>query len=168
MALAGYAAHAVAPLTVAVISVRLTEIGLERQRLAVALCASNPNDRAFDVSRVDVDLDVAGSSFLTSRSTAPVSLPANGTSIVPLDVTVAPKRPGTVLLRILEAGALPYRIHGTIGLEQVLFPIGFSRAGRLTLSGFARRALADPAQPGVADGCTGPRPGRATEETSPP
>ena len=148
---------------VEVASVELREVGLLDQSLRVGLCAFNPNAQAIAFRRIDVVLDVADAPLAEGATDAAVLLPPGQSALVPFDVATTTRNLPPQLLGVLAAGAVEYRLHGSVQLAGPLgIAIPFSRRGRLDLlsGGSALLAmagqslLADRDAPGAA-GCDG-------------
>ncbi len=144
-----------------VASVELRGIGLLDQNLRLGLCAYNPNDQAFAFRRIDVALDVADTPLAEGVIDSAVLLPPHQSVLVPFDVATTTRNLPSQLLGTLLAGAVEYRLHGSVQLAGSLgISLPFSREGRLTLLNAApalvvaagQTLLADRAAPGNA-GC---------------
>ena len=130
--LAGCALSNAVPPTVDVMSLELTGIGLTEQRLAVALCVSNPNAAELAFRRVTADLDVSGAPLATGASELEVRLPGMASTVAPFTVVTTVRNLGPQLLGVLASGSLEYRIHGTVTLQGAFgITLPYARSGRL-------------------------------------
>lgn len=153
LAASGCALAVATPPRVDVASVQLRDAGLLEQSLAVELCAFNPNDQALAFRRITVGIDVAGAPLADGISETAVQLPPRQAVLVPFSVTTTVRNIGPQLAATLSAGAVPYRLHGTVQLTNFLgLAIPFSRSGRLDLPTVGQALLADPVAP-AGTGC---------------
>ncbi len=162
-----------------VASVELRRVGLLDQSLRLGLCAYNPNNQEFAFRRIDVALDVADTPLAQGVTDSVVLLPPHQSVLIPFDVATTTRNVPAQLLGTLVAGAVEYRLHGSVQLAGSLgISLPFSREGRLTLLNAApalvvaagQTLLADRAAPGNA-GCGSSRiglhpVGAGTTETS--
>ncbi len=140
------------PPTAQVEAVQLQGIGLLDQSLAVTLCVINPNDAALNFHRVTVGVDVAGAPLAQGVSEVNVRLPPHAATRVPFAVTTTVLNLGPQLLGVLRAGAVPYRLHGTVQLAgPFAITLPFGHTGRLDASALSQAMLADTAAPGTTD-----------------
>ncbi len=115
-----------------VASVELRRIGLLEQSLRVGLCAFNPNDQDFAFRRIIVALDVADAPLAEGITETAVLLPPHQSVLIPFDVATTTRNIPPQLLSTLLAGAVEYRLHGSVQLAGSLgITIPFSRQGRL-------------------------------------
>ncbi len=138
---------------IGVASVELRSAGLLDQSLDVTLCIYNPNADELAFRRIDVGLDVAGSSLADSVSETAVRLPARQSVLVPFAVATTTRNLIPQLAGILDRGAVPYRLHGSVQLAGSLgLTIPFSRSGLLGPATAGQALLTDLAEP-VGNGC---------------
>lgn len=149
--LTGCALATATPPRVDVASVQLRGAGLLDQRLDVGLCVYNPNDNELTFQSVDVAIDVAGAPLADGQSETSVRLPPRQSVLVPFAVATTVQNLGTQLGTVLATGTVPYRLHGTVHLAFLGFPVPFSRSGQLELLSAGQALLTDPA---LATACT--------------
>ncbi len=115
-----------------VASVELRRVGLLDQSLRVGLCAFNPNDQDFAFRQLTVVLDVADAPLAEGVTDGAVLLPAHQSVLIPFDVATTTRNIPPQLLGILSAGAVEYRLHGSVQLAGSLgISVPFSHWGRL-------------------------------------
>jgi len=143
------------------VSVELRRVGLLDQSLRVELCASNPNEQDFAFRQIAVALDVADEPLAEGVSDSAVLLLPHQSVLVPFEVATTTRNIAPQLLAILVAGAVEYRVHGSVQLAGSLgITVPFSHQGRLDilsagpalLAVAGQALLADRAAPGDA-GC---------------
>lgn len=80
-------------------AVRLVEVGLTDQPLAVTLCVTNPNDNEIAFRRrVTVDFDVSGAPLAAGASDLAIQLPPRASTTVPFTVVTTVQNLGPQLL----------------------------------------------------------------------
>ena len=135
------------PPQVEVAGVELRGIGLLDQTLGVTLCVTNPNTSELAFRCIQVAVDAAGSPLAGSVSEAPVRLPPQSSVLVPFTVVSTIRNLGPQLLGVLRAGAVDYRLHGSITLDILGITLPFSRNGQFGLLAAAQGLLTDAVTP---------------------
>ncbi len=130
LSLSGCALATDARPSVEVMAVRLVEVGLTDQPLAVTLCVTNPNEIAF--RRVTVDFDVSGAPLAAGASDLAIQLPPRASTTVPFTVVTTVQNLRPQLLGTLHTGSVDYRVHGTVTFQGALgLTLPYSRSGHL-------------------------------------
>ena len=127
--------------------VELRGIGLLDQTFGVTLCVTNPNASELAFRRIQVAVDAAGRPLAESVSEIPVRLPPQASVLVPFTVASTIRNLGLQLLGVLRAGAVHYRLHGSITLDTLGITLPFSRSGQFGLLAASQGLLADAATP---------------------
>ncbi len=135
------------PPQVEVAAVELRGIGLLDQTLGVTLCVTNPNTSELAFRRIQIAVDAAGSPLAAGVSEAPVRLPPQSSVLVAFTVVSTIRHLGPQLLGVLRAGAVDYRLHGSITLDILGITLPFSRSGQFGLLAIGQGLLADAVTP---------------------
>ena len=157
---------------VEVAAVRLRGLGLLDQTLGVTLCVTNPNNSELAFWRIQVAVDAAGSLLAEGASETPVRLPPRSSILMPFTVVSTMRNLVPQLFSVLSAGAVEYRLHGSIMLETQGVTVPFSRSGRFGLSPAAAhfyedRILPQPGPERKSDKGMACRPGRSGQPCAP-
>lgn len=145
----GCALVAAPPPQVEVAGVELRSASLLDQSLGVTLCVTNPNGAELSFRRIAVGIDVAGSPLAQGISDTAVRVPPLQSVLVPFTVATTARNLGPQFLGVLRAGAVDYRLHGTVTLDTLGITVPFSRSGRLDLLAAGQGMLADAVAPGT-------------------
>jgi len=130
----GCAVLTATPPQVEVQQVAVRGIGLLDQVLAVGLCMTNFNDTELGFRQVMITIDVSGTPVAEGFSETPVRLPPRASILVPFEVVTSTRNLASQLLGIANAGAVDYRLHGSVQLlGKLAVNLPFSHSGRLEL-----------------------------------
>jgi LEA14-like dessication related protein len=142
LALGACAALKPKPPEVSLSAVRVIEIGLVEQRLALILRVQNPNGREFVITGLAYAAEVGGRSFAQGVSNQRTLLPGYGETLIEVPATA---RLANLLDGLLDgldalfgdkagagAGEVDYRVRGTVELEG-LGALPFDRRGKVRL-----------------------------------
>jgi len=143
----GCALATATPPQVEVAAVQVRGIGLLDQTLGVTLCVTNPNNSELAFRRIQVAVDAAGSPLAEGISEAPVFLPPHTATLVPFTVVSTMRNLLPQFVGVLRAGAVEYRLHGSITLDTLGIAVPFSRSGRFGVLAAGQALLADAVVP---------------------
>lgn len=136
------------PPRVDVTGVELRGLGLLEQALGVGLCVTNPNRTELAFRCVAVTVDAAGAPLAEGAGDAPVRPPPLASVPVSFTVAVTARNFGPQLLGTARAGAVEYRMRGTVALAETPgATLPFGRRGRLGPSKIGQELLASTAAP---------------------
>jgi len=121
---------------IALVSVELTDVQIDKQRFKVRLHVQNPNDRALPIKSVSCTLQVEGVEVGRGESAEPFSVPAHGET--DFDMLVSTNLATSVpnlLLRVVQRRDLPaYHLSGWVNPDATLLPpVPFAKSGQITL-----------------------------------
>ena len=107
---------------------------ITRQQIGIQVHVTNPNERSIAVQRIDYGIALAGTDFAHGTTAAPFTVPASGATDFDLKLTADLVTALKVLGQHLGEHEIPYRVTGTLHLEEgVLRSLPFSSGGSLQL-----------------------------------
>ena len=118
---------------VTLVDMQVTDMRLFEQRYALTLRVQNPNPFDLDVVGLDFRLSLNGESFADGVSNQPVRVPAYGEVVTEVEVSSSLLSIFEQFRRLSEgqAGALSYRIDGSVALGEGWMRLPFERAGTI-------------------------------------
>jgi LEA14-like dessication related protein len=106
----------------------------QEQPVRLSFHATNPNDRAIAVRRIDCNLDVAGKRFASGQTGGPFTLPPLGAVDFDLNVTANINTVLSALIGGLGNRSVDYRVYGKVLLQGGLMrTIPFDQQGNVRL-----------------------------------
>jgi LEA14-like dessication related protein len=118
----------------AVTSVVIGGGSLQQQQIRLTFHATNPNDRAIAIRRIDCSLELEGVAFAQGATDAAFTLPPLGATDFDLNVTANLNTVLTALAGGLGHHAVDYRVYGQVHLQGGLVrTIPFDQKGRVRL-----------------------------------
>ncbi len=140
--------------TAHVMGVQLMDTDFTEQRLAVALCVTNPNADALVFRRVTVSFSLAGSPPAIGSSDATIRLAPLSSTRVPLFVLAKVRNSGGQLVEFARARGVEYRVYGSVALDGAsALNVPYSRSGHLDLG--SALDVASPTAEITPSRCTG-------------
>jgi len=118
---------------VTVVGVKPISLSGNEQRFLFTLNLNNPNSFALPVEIIDVVAGFGGQEVATGKSTAGVSVPADGNARVDIEITTHLKDLFGKFLKSLGTGNLDltYRLDGNVKIENVPRSFKFATSGNL-------------------------------------
>jgi LEA14-like dessication related protein len=106
----------------------------QQQPVRLSFHATNPNDRAIAVRRIDCNLDVGGNRFAYGQTDGPFTLPPLGAVDFDLNVTANIDTVLSALIGGLGNRSVEYRVYGKVLLQGGLMrTIAFDQQGKVRL-----------------------------------
>jgi LEA14-like dessication related protein len=120
--------------TLVITAVQIGGGNLQQQQIKLTFHATNPNDRAIPIRRIECNLELQGTPFAQGETDAPFILPPLGEIDFDLNVTANIN----TVLGLLAGGFahhnVDYRVYGQVHLQGgVLRTIPFDQKGRVRL-----------------------------------
>jgi LEA14-like dessication related protein len=107
---------------------------LQQQQLTLTFHATNPNDRAIPIRRIECSLELAGTAFAQGATDVPFTLPPSGETDFDLNVTANLNTVLGALAGGLGHHTVDYRVYGQVHLQGgILRTIAFDQKGRVRL-----------------------------------
>jgi LEA14-like dessication related protein len=123
-----------APPSLVITGVAIDGGNLQQQQIELTFHATNPNDRAIPVRRIECNLELAGSPFAQGATDAAFTLPALGTIDFKLNVTANMNSVLAALAGGYGRHAVDYRVYGQVHLQGGLVrTIPFDQKGSVRL-----------------------------------
>jgi LEA14-like dessication related protein len=120
--------------TLVVTGVVLGAGNAQQQQIRLSFHASNPNDRAIPIRRIECNLELQGTAFAQGATDAPFTLPASGEADFDLNVTANLNSVLAVLAGGFGHHTVDYRVYGQVHLQGgMLRTIPFDQKGRVRL-----------------------------------
>lgn len=118
---------------ISVLSVKPMSLSSNEQRFLFTLNIENPNAFALPVEGVDLAATFAGEKVAVGRSTAEVSVPANGNAQLGIEITTQLKDMFSNFLKSLGKGSLnlDYEIAGDVKVKNLAKSFPFASSGNL-------------------------------------
>ncbi|HEY1724196.1 MAG TPA: LEA type 2 family protein [Steroidobacteraceae bacterium] len=106
----------------------------QQQPVRLSFHATNPNNRAIAVRRIDCNLEVAGKAFAEGQTDGPFTLPPLGAVDFDLNVNANINAVLSALIGGLGNHSIDYRVYGRVLLQQGLMrTIPFDQQGKVRL-----------------------------------
>jgi LEA14-like dessication related protein len=122
------------PPTLVITAVAIGGGNLQQQQIRLTFHATNPNNRAIPIRRIECNLELAGSPFAQGATDAPFTLPALGESDFNLNVTANMNSVLAALAGGFGRHAIDYRVYGQVHLQGGLVRnIPFDQKGSVKL-----------------------------------
>lgn len=122
--------------------VKVTGLGFKNQTFLLTFDISNPNPFPLPVKHVSYGVSLDGQRFASGATPCALSIPASGNGEFSISVELDLLATAPQLLSIVRdgaRGAIPYELHGQLGLDLPLAPaVRYGKEGsiRLNSSGF--------------------------------
>ena len=138
LALTGCATMAASlePPTVRLLALELLDSSLTRQSFRMTLELTNPNSLPVPIRAMNYDVQLLGESFASGGLNSPFTLPASGSEIVKVDVSMDTVATLGNLTRALRgaASAIDYQVNGTLQVDLPFAkPIAVTQSGQVPL-----------------------------------
>jgi LEA14-like dessication related protein len=118
--------------------VKVTGLGFNGQTFLLTFDISNPNPFLLPVNHVRYSVRLDGQRFASGETPCDISIPASGSSEVSISVDLDLLATAPQLLSIVRdgaRGAIPYELHGQLGLDLPLAPaVRFGKQGSISLN----------------------------------
>jgi LEA14-like dessication related protein len=101
----------------------------------LTLRIQNPKGVAVPLSELRLHWFIADAPVATAQSRAGVTLPANGSALVPMHVQIDSAATLVVAGALASSGSVPYRIEGTAEIGATGIVVPFEHSGSLELNG---------------------------------
>jgi LEA14-like dessication related protein len=122
------------PPTLVITAVAIGGGNLQQQQIRLTFHATNPNNRAIPIRRIECNLELAGSPFAQGATDAAFTLPALGESDFDLNVTANLNTVLAALAGGFGHHAVDYRVYGQVHLQGGLVRnIPFDQKGSVRL-----------------------------------
>jgi LEA14-like dessication related protein len=106
----------------------------QEQPVRLSFHATNPNDRAIAVRRIDCDLEVGGKHFASGQTDGSFTLPPLGAVDFDLNVTANVNTVLAALIGGLGNHSVDYRVYGRVLLQGgLMHSIPFDQQGKVRL-----------------------------------
>jgi LEA14-like dessication related protein len=123
----------VAP-TLVVTRVEIGGGNLQQQQVRLTFHATNPNDRAIPIRRIECNLELEGTAFAQGATDVPFTLPPSGETDFDLNVTANLNTVLGALAGGLGHHTVDYRVYGQVHLQGgMVRTIAFDQKGRVRL-----------------------------------
>jgi LEA14-like dessication related protein len=120
--------------TLAVTGVVIGGGTVQQQQITVTFHATNPNQRAIAIRRIECNLELQGTAFAQGVTDAPFTLPPLGATDFDLNVTANLNTVLTALAGGFGHHTVDYRVYGQVHLQGgMLRTIAFDQKGRVRL-----------------------------------
>src|ERR1039458_6114317 len=107
---------------------------LQQPQIRLTFHATNPNDRAIPIRRIECNLELQGMPFAAGATDAPFTLPALGQTDFDLNVTANINSVLATLAGGFGHRSVDYRVYGQVHLQGgVVRTIPFDQKGRVRL-----------------------------------
>ncbi|HEY4972454.1 MAG TPA: LEA type 2 family protein [Steroidobacteraceae bacterium] len=106
----------------------------QQQQIRLTFHATNPNNRAIPIRRIECNLELEGGAFAQGATDAAFTLPAQGEADFDLNVTANLNTVLTALAGSFGHHTVDYRVYGQVHLQGgLLRTIAFDQKGRVRL-----------------------------------
>jgi len=107
---------------------------IQQQQIRLTFHATNPNDRAIAIRRIECNLELQGAAFAHGATDAAFTLPALGATDFDLNVTADLNNALSALAGGFGHHTVDYRVYGQVHLQSgVVRTIPFDQKGRVRL-----------------------------------
>jgi LEA14-like dessication related protein len=107
---------------------------LQQQQVRLTFHATNPNNRAIPIRRIECNLELEGTAFAQGATDVPFTLPASGETDFDLNVTANLNTVLGALAGGLGHHTVDYRVYGQVHLQGgMVRTIAFDQKGRVRL-----------------------------------
>jgi LEA14-like dessication related protein len=122
------------PPQLAVTAVQIGGGNIQQQQIRLTFHATNPNDRAIAIRRIDCNLELQGTAFAQGTTDAAFTLPALGETDFDVNVTANLNDVLGALAGGFGHHTVDYRVYGQVHLQSgVVRTIPFDQKGRVRL-----------------------------------